>query len=188
MQYFESHLFYASLAWARNTNSVKRLQLLQNKSLRIMFLRNRNFHTSPLLKDFEILKPFDERALENYIFITKSLKGLLPPVFNRWFKLSFESHSHNTRWSILGYVKIPCYCTKSYGRYSMFVNAVCLESLSKLLSIHFISWEQINWKRCLLLNNKTSVCIYKLSILQRRNFLWSLSPSLKTFPLVLDLL
>ena len=137
-----------SLAWARNTNSVKRLQLLQNKSLRIMFLRNRNFHTSPLLKDFKILKPFDETALENYIFITKSLKGLLPPVFNSWFKLSFESHSHNTRWSILGYVKIPCYCTKSYGRYSMFVNAVCLESLSKLLSIHFICWEQINWKRC----------------------------------------
>ena len=30
---FESHLCYASLVWAQNTNSVKRLYLLQKKSL-----------------------------------------------------------------------------------------------------------------------------------------------------------
>ena len=31
MQKFESHLCYASLVWTHNTNSVKRLHLLQKK-------------------------------------------------------------------------------------------------------------------------------------------------------------
>ena len=34
---FESHLCYASLVWAENTVSVKRLPLLQKKSLKKMF-------------------------------------------------------------------------------------------------------------------------------------------------------
>ena len=33
---FESHLCYGSLVWAQNNNSVKRLHLLQKKSLRLM--------------------------------------------------------------------------------------------------------------------------------------------------------
>ena len=41
----ESHLCRASLVWAQNTNSVKRLHLLQKKSLRIMFFQSRNSHT-----------------------------------------------------------------------------------------------------------------------------------------------
>ena len=54
-------------------------------------------------------------------FISKSLKGLLPSIFNNWFKI--ESHSHDTKWSNLGYLKIPSYRTKTYGRHSMFVNS-----------------------------------------------------------------
>ena len=120
---FESHLCYASLVWAQNTNSVKRLHLLQKKSLRIMFFQSRNSHTVPLFKVSKILKSFDKAALENCIFINKSLKGLLPSIFNNWFKFSFESHSHDTKQSNLGYLKIPSYRTKTYGRHSMFVNS-----------------------------------------------------------------
>ena len=117
---FESHLCYASLAWAQNTNSVKRLHLLQKKSLRIMFFQRRNSHTGPLFKVSKILKSFDKTALENFIFLSKSLKGLLLSIFNNWFKFSAESHSHDTRWSNLGYLKIDFYRTKTYGGYSMF--------------------------------------------------------------------
>ena len=138
---FESHLCYASLVLAQNTNSVKRLHLLQKTFLRIMFFQGRNSHTGPLLKVSKILKSFDKTALENCIFISKSLKGLLPPVFNSWFKFSFELHSHDTRWSNLGYLKIPSYRTKTYGRYSMFVNSIYvwnhLQSCHQVL--HFIS-------------------------------------------------
>ena len=93
---FESHLYYASLVWAQNTDPVKRLHLLQ-KSLRITFFQSRNSHTYPLFKVSKILKAFDKIALENCIFISKSLKGLLLCIFNNWFKFPFESHPHVTR-------------------------------------------------------------------------------------------
>ena len=123
---FESHLCYASLVWAQNTNSVKRLHLLQKKSLRITLFQSRNSHTGPFFKVSKILKSFDKTALENCIFISKSLKVLLPSIFNNWFNFSFESHSHDTRLSNLGYLKIPSYHSKTYGRYSMFVNSICV--------------------------------------------------------------
>ena len=94
---------------------LKRLHLLQKKSLRIMFLQSTNSQTGPLFKVSKILKSFDKKALENCIFISKSLKGLLPSIFNNWFKFSFESYlSH----------KILSYHTETYGRYSMFVNSI----------------------------------------------------------------
>ena len=72
-----------------------------------MFFQSRNSYTGPLFKMSKILKSFDKTALENCIFISKSIKGLLPSIFNNWFKFSFETHSHDTRWSNLGYLKIP---------------------------------------------------------------------------------
>ena len=121
---FESHLCYVSLVWAQNNNSVKRLHLLQKKFLRIMFFQGRNSHTDPLFKMSKILKSFDKTAPENCIFISKSLKGFLSSISSNWFKFSFETHSHDTRWSNLGYLTIPSYHTKIYGKYSMFVNSI----------------------------------------------------------------
>ena len=121
---FESHLCYASLVWARNTNSVKRLHFLKKKSLRITFFQSRNSHTWPLFKFSKFLKSFDKTALEKYIFISKSSNDLLSSILNNWFKFSFESRSHDTRWSNLGYLKIPTYRVKTNSRYSMFVNSI----------------------------------------------------------------
>ena len=190
---FDSYLCYASFVWAQNTNSVKRLYLLQKKSLRIMFFRSRNSHTGPLFKVSKILKSFDKTALENCIFISKSLKGLLPSIFNKWFKFSFESHSHDTRWSNLGYLKIPSYHTKTYGRYSMFVNSIYvwnhLQSCHQNVIFHQLRANKLkeilipfflnryNWQNfhmCLQIVNFT-----------QKNLLWSL---FRTFPLVLTLL
>ena len=89
-----------------------------------MFFQSRNSLEGPLFKMSKILKSFDKAALENCIFISKSIKGLLPSIFNNWFKFSVETHSHDTRWSNLGYLKILSYHTKIYGRYSMFVNSI----------------------------------------------------------------
>ena len=86
------------------------------KPLRIRFFESINSHTGPFFKDCKILKSFDKTALGNWIFINKSLKGLMPPVFNSWFKFSFESHSHDTRWLHLGDVKIPSYRTKTLAK------------------------------------------------------------------------
>ena len=55
---------------AQNTNSVKTLQLLQEKPLE-------DSHKGPLFKDSKILESFNRTALEQCIFINKSLRGLL---------------------------------------------------------------------------------------------------------------
>ena len=64
------------------------------------------------------------------------LKDLLP--LNSCFKFSFESYSHNTNGQAL--VKIPCYRTKTYGRYSVFINAIyvwnCLQSCHQNVILH----------------------------------------------------
>ena len=44
-----------------------------------MFFQSRNSHTGPLFKVSQILKSFDKTALENCIFISKSLNGSLLP-------------------------------------------------------------------------------------------------------------
>ena len=71
-----------------------------------------------------LIKSFENTALENFIFISKSWRGLLPSIFNSCFKLSFESHSYCTRWSNHVYLKIPLYHSKTFGSCSMLVNAI----------------------------------------------------------------
>ena len=44
---FQPPLYYSSLVWAQNSNSIKRLFVMEKKSLRIL---NHNAHTSPLLR------------------------------------------------------------------------------------------------------------------------------------------
>ena len=109
---FESHLFYSCLVWAQNINSIKRLYILQKKSLRLMYFLNRNTHTTPLFKDSNILKFPDKIALENCIFIKNYFNQTLPTPFKNWFTLSTDSHTHNTRWSNLGCLKILPHKTK----------------------------------------------------------------------------
>ena len=48
---FEYHLCCASLIWAQNTNSVKKLHLIQKKPHRKMFFQGRDFHTGSLFKN-----------------------------------------------------------------------------------------------------------------------------------------
>ena len=105
-----------------------------------MFLKSRNSHTGPLFKVSKILKSFGETALENCIFISKYLKGLLASVFNNWFIFFFEPHSHDTRWSNISYLKMPSYSTKTYGIYSMLVNSIYVwNHFAKLPSKCYIS-------------------------------------------------
>ena len=77
----ESQLFYSCLVWAQNFNSIKRLYILQKKSLRLMYFLNRNAHTTPLFKNSNILKFPDKTALEKCIFIKNYFNQTLPTPF-----------------------------------------------------------------------------------------------------------
>ena len=87
---FESRLFYSCLVWAQNSNSIKRLYILQKKRLYIlplMYFLTRNAHTTPLFKDSNIIKFPDKIALENCIFIKNYFNQTLPTPFKNWFTL-----------------------------------------------------------------------------------------------------
>ena len=60
----ESQLNYSLPVWAQNANSIKRLLVLQNKSLRILHFFKRSVHTSNIFKNFNILKLHDKVSLE----------------------------------------------------------------------------------------------------------------------------
>ena len=99
---FESHLLYSCLVWEQNINSIKRLYILQKKSLRLMYFLNRNTHTAPLYKDSNIVNFPDKNVVENCIFIKNYFNQTFSIPFKNWFTLSSESHTDNTSWSILG--------------------------------------------------------------------------------------
>ena len=89
-----------------------------------MYFLNRNTHTAPLLKESNILKFPDKIALKNCVFIKKYSNQTLSIPFKDWFTLSTDSHMHNTRWSNLGYLKIPPHRNKIYGRQSVNISAI----------------------------------------------------------------
>ena len=89
-----------------------------------MYFLNRNAHTTPLFKDSKILKFPDKIALENCIFIKNYFNQTLPTPFKNWFTLSTDSHTHNTRWSNLGFLKIPSHKITIYGRQSVNISAI----------------------------------------------------------------
>ena len=83
-----------------------------------------NSHTGSLLNGSKILTSFDKTALENCLFISKSLKRLVSPFFDSWFIFSSDSHSYGATLADLDCLKIPSYRTKICSRYSMIVNAM----------------------------------------------------------------
>ena len=121
---FEPYLCYSSLVWAQNLNSIKRLFVLQRKSVRIIYFRSRNVHTSPLFREFNILKLPDKIALENCLFINKYFNKCLPTLFKNWFTFSSDFHTCSTCWSNLGCLVVPSHNTKLYGRNSVNISAI----------------------------------------------------------------
>ena len=137
---FESRIFYSSLVLSQNNYFIKRLYILQKKSLRLMYFLNRNGHTTPLFKEWNILKSPGKIALENCIFIKNYFNQTLRTPFKNWLTLSTDLHIHNTRRSKLDCRKIPPHKTKIYGRqsvntgiiYKVIMEIICFTSFLKL--------------------------------------------------------
>ena len=99
---FDSYLSYCCLVWAQNYSTIQCIIILQKKAIRIINLRLRNFHTSPLFKQNSILKSQDKISIENILFVSKSLNKLSPSIFNTWFSFSSDQHNYETSSSTQG--------------------------------------------------------------------------------------
>lgn len=75
----EPHLTYGITAWASLPNSsIKRLQLIQKRTIRTISKGKYNCHTDPLFKSLKILKIVDCYQLKCSQLYHKKLKNLLP--------------------------------------------------------------------------------------------------------------
>ena len=79
--------------------------------------------TSNLFKNLNVLKLPNTVTLENGILISKYFNQSLPKTFTNWFTLAAASHTHDTRWSNSGCLKIPAHTTNLFGTHS--VNIKC---------------------------------------------------------------
>ena len=99
--------------------------ILQKKVLRIMNFRSRDSHSSPLFRSNHILKVEDKILIENILFINKSFKNLLPPIFKSWFTFCSNLHNyHHTVSSTADKIFKPFYRNDSYGKNSITLGAI----------------------------------------------------------------
>ena len=85
---FDSHLSYSCIVWAQNIKTVRRLTILQKKTLQIMSFKDRLFHSRPLFSSNNILKVGGKITLENILFVSKCINRQVPSIFYDWFTFS----------------------------------------------------------------------------------------------------
>ena len=92
---FSSILMYGSQIWGQQNGVVNKLQILQNKALRIINFKPPRTSADPLFKSCKILKLIDNVNLQNFLFAHDSLNNNLPSSLTG--QLSFVDTIHNLR-------------------------------------------------------------------------------------------
>ena len=98
---FDSHLSYSCIVWAQNIKTVRRLTILQKKTLQIMNFKDRLYHSSPLFSSNNILKVGGKITLENILFVSKSINRQVPSIFYDWFTFSGNLNRYKTCWFLV---------------------------------------------------------------------------------------
>ena len=131
---FSSIMMYGSQVWGQNNGIVKKIQVLQNKALRIMNFKPRRSSALPLFKSCKILKFADYVNLQNFMFAHDSLNRNLPHSLTG--KLSLVNTIHNTRNELYYQLDRPNSKTILYGSNSIksksvdiwnFINRQCYD-------------------------------------------------------------
>ena len=92
---FSSILTYASQIWGQHERIVNKLQILQNKALRVMYFCAPRSSANPLFKDSKILKLADFILLQNILFVHDNLRNKLPASLSD--KFTFTNTGNSTR-------------------------------------------------------------------------------------------
>ena len=98
---FDAHLRYGSQIWGQQkTGTIKQIEKLQDKAIRIINFKYKNDPTNPLYKSMKILKLNDVILFNNCMFVLKRIRNKQPNTFSNFFKVSHNEHNYNTRgWS-----------------------------------------------------------------------------------------
>ena len=80
-----------------SNNKLQRMQVLQNKLLKVLLAKNYRYSTNLLHNELKIIKVIDIAKLEALTFIHNYFNNKLPGIFNNYFQLVSEIHDRNTR-------------------------------------------------------------------------------------------
>ena len=80
-----------------DNNKIQRMQVLQNKLLKVLQAKNYRYSTNRLHNELEIIKVEDIAKLDAVTFIHNYFNNKLPPIFNNYFTLVRDTHNLNTR-------------------------------------------------------------------------------------------
>ena len=116
---FSSILMYSSLIWGQNNSIVTRLQILQNKALRIINFKPRRTSATPLFGICKILKLRDNISLQSFLLAYDSINCQLPSSLNKLFTFVDVDRDHNTRTETLYQLIRPRTRTILYGSNSI---------------------------------------------------------------------
>ena len=87
--------------------SLQPLLVFQKKAIRIIIFSGFLEHTSPLFKDLNVIKLFDEVTVHIAVFMYKFKYQLLPTNFNVFFTLIKDTHNYNIRLSSVMTYALP---------------------------------------------------------------------------------
>ena len=90
-------MIYTCQIWGQNKCKIKKISELQDKAIRIINFKQKNYPVAELYKNSRILKLSDYIKLLNYMFVRDTLTATQIPAFKNYFKKAKESHRHNTR-------------------------------------------------------------------------------------------
>ena len=94
---FESHLYSAPIWGAACPSTVKRLNILQKRAVRLICNSKMNAHSEPLLADLNILKADDQIVLQQVTFVNNFRNEKHPKSFEGYFTSLSQSGQRRSR-------------------------------------------------------------------------------------------
>ena len=129
---FESHLRYGCQIWFLSSTQFirEKIEKLQKKALRIMSFSDFKEPSSPLFKEWKILKIKDIVEIQNCLLCYSFLKGKLPKSFDNFLQRCSDIHSNPTRFSKSEHLYMPRFKSVKHGLNC--ITNVCVNSWNKL--------------------------------------------------------
>ena len=116
---FNCHILYGCQIWGQKENTLKTINKLQKKSLRILHFKNYTDKITSSFAEDKILPLSKLVSYNNCLFVYEQLKGITPISFNSYFTTVENVHNHQTRGAGLKQLKMPQVNTETYGIYSI---------------------------------------------------------------------
>ena len=117
---FASHMRYACQVWGLCDNfRTHRIQVLQNIACRLMTFNGPRTSATPLYRELEILKFFDQVKVQNTLFVHSHLNSQLPQDTLNSLSFTKLNHRYGTRGNRMGLLELGNVNTTRFGLNSL---------------------------------------------------------------------